>query len=86
VSVFLSHFTWVFPNSSLFSSFFWGFPPFFKAPSPHQHYLWWGGPLPPFTSLMGGAFTLEVKSVLNGNPRWHHPRWHPRWHPMLNGP
>jgi hypothetical protein len=26
------------------------------------------------------AFTHDVKSLLNENPRWH-----PRWHPMLNG-
>jgi hypothetical protein len=25
-----------------------------------------------------GAFTLDVKLVLNENPRWH-----PRWRPML---
>jgi hypothetical protein len=25
-----------------------------------------------------GAFTLDVKSVLNGKSRWH-----PRWHPMF---
>jgi hypothetical protein len=28
-----------------------------------------------------GAFTLDVKSVLNEKSRWH-----PRWHPMLNEP
>jgi hypothetical protein len=26
-----------------------------------------------------GAFTLDVESVLNENPRWH-----PRWHAMLD--
>ncbi len=29
-----------------------------------------------------GAFTLDVKSVLNEKSRWH-PRWHPRWHAMF---
>jgi hypothetical protein len=33
-----------------------------------------------FIALLG-AFTLDVKSVLNEKSRWH-----PRWHPMLNGP
>jgi len=30
-----------------------------------------------------GAFTRDVKSVLNAKSRWH-PRWHPRWYSMLN--